>query len=80
MPQDVIVSKNHNSKGQFKELRSRSMIHDLILDIGEKTIQNIFKIIDESKTILWNGPPVISKLMSFQREVKKLLNKISDKY
>jgi phosphoglycerate kinase len=28
----------------------------MILDIGPKTINKIKKIIDKSKTILWNGP------------------------
>ena len=28
----------------------------MILDIGPKTIDNISKIVDNSKTILWNGP------------------------
>ena len=28
----------------------------MILDIGQKTISKITNIIDESKTILWNGP------------------------
>jgi len=28
----------------------------MILDIGPKTIDKITKIIDNSKTILWNGP------------------------
>ena len=28
----------------------------MILDIGPKTLNNIINIIDESKTILWNGP------------------------
>ena len=29
---------------------------ELILDIGPKTIQTINKLIEKSKTILWNGP------------------------
>ena len=29
---------------------------EMILDIGPKTIDKITKIIDNSKTILWNGP------------------------
>ena len=28
----------------------------MILDIGPKTLKKITKIIDKSKTILWNGP------------------------
>ena len=28
----------------------------MILDIGPKTIQRICSVIDDSNTILWNGP------------------------
>ena len=51
LPVDVIVSKNHKTKGQLKTL-DKIDDSDLILDIGEKTIENISKIIDESKTVL----------------------------
>ena len=30
--------------------------NDIILDIGTKTIEVLKKIIDQSKTVLWNGP------------------------
>jgi len=55
LPEDIMASKDHNSKGVLKSL-DQITDNDLILDIGEKTLQNIFKVIDESKTILWNGP------------------------
>ena len=55
IPTDVIVSKNLNSKGQLKNLDEIDD-SDLILDIGNKTIETIVKIIEDSKTLLWNGP------------------------
>jgi len=39
------VSKDHNSKGVLKSL-DQINDNDLILDIGEKTLQNIIKVID----------------------------------
>ena len=54
-PEDVIVSKDLNGSPQKKEL-SEILSDEIILDIGPKTIENISKIIDNSKTILWNGP------------------------
>lgn len=54
-PEDVVVSKNLNGSPQKKEL-SEILSDEMILDIGPKTIENISKIIDNSKTILWNGP------------------------
>ncbi len=54
-PDDVLVGKNFNDKSNIKEL-SDIKDDDLILDIGPKTINKIKKIIETSKTILWNGP------------------------
>ena len=54
-PEDVIVGKNMDDKGQTKEL-NKVLNDDLILDIGPKTINKIKDIIEISKTVLWNGP------------------------
>ncbi len=54
-PEDVVVSKDLNGSPQKREL-SEILSDEIILDIGPKTIEKITKIIDGSKTILWNGP------------------------
>ena len=54
-PEDVSIGKNFNSVAQFKKLTEISN-EDMILDIGPKTIKNINKIVENSKTIFWNGP------------------------
>ncbi len=54
-PEDVIVSKDLNGSSQKKEL-NKILSDEMILDIGPKTIEKIINIIDNSKTILWNGP------------------------
>jgi phosphoglycerate kinase len=77
LPEDVIVSKDHNSKSVLKSLEQIND-NDLILDIGEKTVQNIFKVIDESKTIFWNGPVGFFEIDEFSIGSKKIANKISE--
>jgi len=77
LPEDVIASKNHNSKGVLKSL-DQINDNDLILDIGEKTLQNIIKVIDESKTILWNGPAGYFEVDEFSAGSRKIANKISE--
>ena len=54
-PEDVMVGKNTKDKSQIKELNEIAN-DDLVLDIGPKTINKINKIIEGSKTVLWNGP------------------------
>ena len=44
-----------NSDGINKDLNTIED-NDIILDIGPKTIKSIKKIIDQSNTVLWNGP------------------------
>ena len=77
MPEDVVASKDHSSKGILKRLDQINN-NDLILDIGEKTLQNIFKVIDESKTILWNGPAGYFEIEEFSAGSRKIANKISE--
>ena len=54
-PIDVLVGKNLNSLSNVKELNEINE-DDLILDIGPKTIDAIKKVIENSETVLWNGP------------------------
>jgi len=54
-PKDVKIGKSLNDKSQIKELVEIAA-DDLILDIGPKTLKEIENIIENSKTILWNGP------------------------
>ena len=77
LPEDVIVSKNYNSKGQLKNLDEINDT-DLILDIGKKTTENILKIIDESKTVLWNGPAGYFEVNEFSLGSNKIAKKITE--
>ena len=54
-PEDVTIGKDLNGSPKIKELNDVSK-DELILDIGPKTIKIINKLIEESNTILWNGP------------------------
>ncbi len=54
-PEDVAVGENLEDKAQIKKLNEVTD-DDFILDIGPKTINKIKDIIENSKTVLWNGP------------------------
>jgi len=54
-PEDVMVGKHLEDKSKKKDLNELTD-DDLILDIGPKTINNVKKIIENSETVLWNGP------------------------
>ncbi len=55
IPEDCVVGNNFNGEGINKNL-SDIQDDEIILDIGFNTIKNIEQIIDQSNTILWNGP------------------------
>ena len=55
LPEDVKVGKSLEDNSIQKSLNQIEN-HDIILDVGSKTIQNIKSVIDNSSTILWNGP------------------------
>ena len=76
MPEDVIVAKSFESESKLKPLNKIDDT-DLILDIGEKTVNKIYKIIDESKTILWNGPAGYFELEKFSIGSNKIAKKIT---
>ena len=54
-PEDVLIGKTLDDQSQIKELNNISD-DDLILDIGPKTLNKIKSIIENSETVLWNGP------------------------
>ena len=54
-PEDVMVGKTIEDKSKIKEL-DQITNDDFILDIGPKTITKIKDIIENSQTVLWNGP------------------------
>ena len=77
-PQDVVVGKNMEDDPNIKELHEVSD-DDLILDIGPKTIEEIKKIIDSSKTILWNGPAGYFENSHFSKGSFEIGKKIAKK-
>ncbi len=55
IPEDYNVSTNFEGSGKTKKKDNVSE-DEIILDIGPNTINKIETIIDQSNTILWNGP------------------------
>lgn len=54
-PKDVKVGKRLDSESNEKNFENIED-DDVILDVGSKTLIEIKKIIDNSSTLLWNGP------------------------
>ena len=55
IPEDCVVSASFEGEGKNKNLNEIED-NEIILDIGSNTVKKINKIIDQSNTVLWNGP------------------------
>jgi len=77
-PEDVIIGKDLNGSSEVKELDNVSK-NELILDIGPKTIKIINQLIEESSTILWNGPAGYFENPNFSKGSVEIAKKIIEK-
>ena len=77
IPEDYNVSTDFNGSGKIKRQDSIGE-NDIILDIGPKTISKIEEIIDQSKTVLWNGPAGYFENKEFLIGTLSLAKKISE--
>jgi phosphoglycerate kinase len=74
-PEDIVVGNDLGGEPQIKELSEVSS-NEMILDIGPKTVRIISDIIDESNTILWNGPAGYFENPNFANGSIKIAKKI----
>ena len=77
VPEDVIVAKNYKSDSELKTLNKINDT-DIILDIGRNTVKKIHNIIDESNTVLWNGPAGYFELDKFSAGSNSIAKKITE--
>jgi len=77
-PEDVTVGKDLNGSSEIKELDNVSK-DELILDIGPKTIKAINLLIEQSSTILWNGPAGYFENPNFAKGSIEIAKKIIEK-
>ena len=77
IPLDFAVSENKDGNADFKDLDGIKE-NEIILDIGPRTIKKINKIIDNSKTVLWNGPAGYFENRNFSKGTISIARKISE--
>ena len=76
IPEDCMVGTDFDGAGKNKNLGD-VQDNEIILDIGIKTIQNIKKKINQSNTILWNGPAGYFENENFSRGTISIAENIS---
>ncbi len=77
IPEDCSVSTSFEGSAKTKKQDSVEE-NEIILDIGPKTIKNIQNIIDQSNTVLWNGPAGYFENKNFATGTSAIAKKISE--
>ena len=76
-PIDFAVSESIDGEANFKDFHDIQE-NEIILDIGQKTVKKISKVIDSSKTVLWNGPAGYFENQNFSKGTISIAKKISE--
>ncbi len=77
IPKDCLVSKSFEGVAVSKD-REFVEKDDIILDVGPKTIKIIEEIIDNSNTIMWNGPAGYFESKNFALGTNAIAQRISE--
>ena len=76
IPVDCVVGNSFEGDGKNKNL-DQIEENEIILDIGSNTIKKIKQIIEQSKTVLWNGPAGYFENKNFLNGTLKIAEAIS---
>tara|TARA_B100000886_G_scaffold32140_1_gene20059 strand:+ start:2047 stop:3237 length:1191 start_codon:yes stop_codon:yes gene_type:complete len=76
IPEDCMVGTDFEGSGKNKRLDD-ILDNEIILDIGNNTINNIQKKINESNTVLWNGPAGYFENENFSKGTLSIAENIS---
>jgi phosphoglycerate kinase len=77
IPKYCLVSKDFEGKAVSKDITSVGK-DEIILDIGPKTVRIIEEIVDNSNTIMWNGPAGYFENKNFALGTNAIAQKISE--
>ena len=76
IPEDCMVGTSFEGEGKNKDI-GKIRDNEIILDIGPSTIRNIIKKIDQSNTVLWNGPAGYFENENFANGTRSIAKTIS---
>ena len=76
IPEDCMVGTSFEGEGKNKDL-DKIQKNEIILDIGSNTINSIKKKIEQSNTVLWNGPAGYFENENFTNGTRSIAKTIS---
>jgi len=81
LPKDLVFSHSFDCPDELKILKTSELLQpglkeEKAVDIGPATIENFKKVINESKTIFWNGDMGISEVRRFNKGTTEIAKAI----
>ena len=77
LPSDVVCAEDINSTLRGNSVSVRDIPENSMgLDIGSKTIEKYLSVLDEAKTVLWNGPMGVFENEVFSHGTKAIADKL----
>ncbi|MBE0640140.1 MAG: phosphoglycerate kinase [Bacteroidales bacterium] len=79
IPEDAIIADKFDNEANRKSCPSDEIPDGWMgLDIGEHTRKKFIEVIDNSKTILWNGPMGVFEMPNFAAGTEQIAHAIAD--
>ncbi len=79
LPIDRVIVSEFRENAPFDIVSSETMPDDKeSLDIGPETIRNINEILEECKTVLWNGPMGVFEMKPFDKGTNEIAQKVAE--
>lgn len=78
LPSDSIVASEFNNNAELRTENNTEISAGFMgLDIGPAAIEDFSRIIEKSKTILWNGPMGVFEMSNFENGTKSIAEAIA---
>jgi phosphoglycerate kinase len=78
LPVDQVVVREFKENAPHKVIQTGEIAEDqMAIDIGEASIQEIENILEECKTVLWNGPMGVFEMKPFDNGTNKVAQKVA---
>ncbi len=79
LPVDVNVTTDFDEQLSYKTVSVDEIEEDEMgMDIGPETVRNYGEILQDAKTILWNGPLGVYEMKKYRKGTRNLLQKAVD--
>lgn len=77
LPEDSIIASEFSNNAKIEEANNLEIKSGWMgLDIGPHAVEEFIKVIEKSKTILWNGPMGVFEMSKFEQGTKEIAEAI----